>query len=334
VVVLRLTREDVARTRLAYSALWEAVTSFACLCLEEPPAVYRAWADRASAATAGLDLEPLRVLLGGCGYVPDFLLPVPDRVSPDLESELARVRKAPAEQVRAEARLAYPDGAPPALVPYLERPRQAVAALCTLLEAYWELALAPEWPRLQALLDGELLARAGRVSQHGPDALLDDLGPRIRWRAPVLEIDKKHDADVAPNGRGLLLVPVVFGEAVAYVSVDGPWTPAIAYAPRGVGLLWPRAPVAGREEAPLELLLGRSRAAVLRDLVRPASTSALALRLGLSPSTVSEHLAVLDRAGVVRRRRVGRSVLYGLNDRGERLVGLLAAGETTRTSVA
>jgi DNA-binding transcriptional ArsR family regulator len=140
-------------------------------------------------------------------------------------------------------------------------------------------------------------------------------------------------AAVEPGGRGLLLVPVVFGNAAAYVSFDGPWPPTVAYTPRGAGALWADADRCGATDGdePLELLLGRSRAAVLVGLERPASTSALALRLGLSPSTVSGHLAVLDRAGVVSRRRAGRAVLYALTDAGKGLVELLAAAEARRT---
>jgi DNA-binding transcriptional ArsR family regulator len=125
----------------------------------------------------------------------------------------------------------------------------------------------------------------------------------------------------------------VFGNAAAYVSLDGPWPPTVAYTPRGAGTVWACGGDAGAAEGddPLELLLGRSRAAVLLGLERPASTSALALRLGLSPSTVSGHLAVLDRAGVVSRRRAGRAVLYALTETGESLVGLLAAAEASRT---
>jgi DNA-binding transcriptional ArsR family regulator len=149
----------------------------------------------------------------------------------------------------------------------------------------------------------------------------------------VLEVEKHLEAALEPRGQGLVLIPLVFGHAAAYVSIDGPWPPAIAYVPRGIGALWARGEAEGAEE-PLELLLGRSRAAVLAALARPASTSALALRLGLSPSTVSEHLGVLDRAGVVTRRRAGRSVLYALSEAGASLVGLLGADEAARSSVA
>ena len=80
-ISLRLSGDDLARTRVAYSALWEAVASFTCL--ERPETCGdrdAAWAGEARTAVAGLELEPLSVLV--CGRVPDFLLPVPEAGRP------------------------------------------------------------------------------------------------------------------------------------------------------------------------------------------------------------------------------------------------------------
>jgi DNA-binding transcriptional ArsR family regulator len=63
---------------------------------------------------------------------------------------------------------------------------------------------------------------------------------------------------------------------------------------------------------------------VLRALERPATTTELARRLSYAPSTVSAHLDVLSRAGLLDRHRVRRSVFYGLNETGATLVALLA----------
>jgi len=331
-VVIRITlsEDDLARTRVAYSPSWEAVSSSLLLvCPQKPGRTgwYEGWRETARAALEGVDLEPLAVLVRGqAGYLPDFLLPPPDEPSPTFEAELERLRATVPQRVAAEARMTYPDETPDALLPYLERPDQALAALADALAEYWRRTLAASWPQMRALLEGEMITRARRLAQGGPHALLADLAPNISWEDPVLAIDKKHCGDVDAGGRGLLLVPVVFGFSAAFVSVDGPWRPTISYAPRGVGLLWSQnGEVEG--DVPLELLLGRGRAAVLTALTEPASTSALALRLGVSPSTVSEHLAVLLRAGVVARRRAGRLVLYTPTPRGDRLVELLGADE-------
>jgi DNA-binding transcriptional ArsR family regulator len=331
VVRITLSDDDLARTRLAYAPSWEAVASVR-LVMEStdvgPTGWYRRWLDAARNALSGVDLQPLAVLIRSpVGYLPDFLLSPPETPSPTFAAELDRLRQTAPERVVAEARLAYPDQTPPALVPYLQRPAEALAVLADVLASYWERSLAPWWPQMRALLEGEMITRGRRLAQGGPDALLADLSPAIRWDAPVLAIADKHCGDQDAAGRGLLLVPLVFGHAARFVSVEGPWRPTVSYSPRGVGLLRSGDGGGVEGEPRLELLLGRGRAAVLTALDEPTSTSALALRLGVSASTVSEHLAVLSRSGVVARRRAGRLVLYTLTPRGRRLVTLFAANE-------
>ena len=59
-----------------------------------------------------------------------------------------------------------------------------------------------------------------------------------------------------------------------------------------------------------------------------ATRPALAARLSYAPSTVSAHLDVLARAGLIDRHRVRRSVFYGLNETGRSLVALLGDAPT------
>jgi DNA-binding transcriptional ArsR family regulator len=102
---------------------------------------------------------------------------------------------------------------------------------------------------------------------------------------------------------------------------DPPWQPALVYAPRGVATLWEPA-----EQAPDALadLLGRRRAALLTAL--PATTQELARAHAASPAGVSEHLAVLRRAGLIAGRRDGRAVRYARTAAGDALVGAAARG--------
>jgi DNA-binding MarR family transcriptional regulator len=53
----------------------------------------------------------------------------------------------------------------------------------------------------------------------------------------------------------------------------------------------------------------------------PATTTALARQLGVTPSAVSQHLAALHRGGLIERQRSGRSVLYATTDLGLALLG-------------
>lgn len=74
----------------------------------------------------------------------------------------------------------------------------------------------------------------------------------------------------------------------------------------------PRAPARPRSRG------GPARARPAGDDDRPRPPAEL------RPSTVSAHLDVLARAGLVERHRVRRSVFYGLNDTGRAFVALLA----------
>ncbi|MET9388236.1 helix-turn-helix domain-containing protein [Streptomyces sp. NPDC002928] len=67
-------------------------------------------------------------------------------------------------------------------------------------------------------------------------------------------------------------------------------------------------------------MLGRTRARVLTLLSEPASTTELVHRLGVSPGTVSQHLGVLHRAGLVTRARHGHLVLYLRTPLGDQLL--------------
>ncbi len=102
-------------------------------------------------------------------------------------------------------------------------------------------------------------------------------------------------------------MPSVFCWPDVVSGFEPPWQPTVVYPARGIGGLWTRA--AERTPESLARLLGRGRAGVLCALVEPASTSALAHRLGLARSSVSAHLSAL-RAALLVSRRYGHQVLY------------------------
>jgi DNA-binding transcriptional ArsR family regulator len=240
-----------------------------------------------------------------------------------IEDEIERVRSTDADVVRADLVDCWPDGPPPPWDAFATRPREMLERLGDALHAYWQAALADDWPALRAVLEGEMLGRARSLALAGPAAVLDELHPSVRWRPPVVELHKKGKTlDLRLEGRPLVLVPLVFAGSVLLANQQSERAIGLGYQARGVASLWvPDAP-GGAER--LDLLLGQGRATVLRALERPATTTELAARLSYAPSTVSAHLDVLARAGLVDRHRVRRSVFYGLNDTGQSLVALLA----------
>jgi DNA-binding transcriptional ArsR family regulator len=85
-----------------------------------------------------------------------------------------------------------------------------------------------------------------------------------------------------------------------------PWQPTIIYPARGMGSL--RQPPEPTDA--LVRLLGPNRAAILTALDEPASTTTIAERHGLAPSSVSAHLSVLRDAGLLTSARHRHHILY------------------------
>jgi DNA-binding transcriptional ArsR family regulator len=121
-------------------------------------------------------------------------------------------------------------------------------------------------------------------------------------------------------------MPSVFNWPDVSVSRSTSTQSTLVYPARGAATVWhalpawPPSPAAADGGAVAELL-GTVRARLLDMLRSPATTTALARQLGVTPSAVSQHLAVLHRGGLVERQRSGRSVLYAATDLGRALLG-------------
>jgi DNA-binding transcriptional ArsR family regulator len=323
VIRIELSDDDLSRTRLAISPLWELVGSLFVLHMTPTPAAYAPWTAQARRALQGVELGPLSLDNPLDHSCPDFAAPIPVDPLGRIEDEIERVRATDPALVRADLRTCWPEGPPPTWAPFAARPREMLDRLCEGLYAYWEAVLAREWTQLRAVLEGEMLGRARSLALSGPAAVLEELHPSVRWRPPAVEIRKKdRDLELELEGRPLVLIPLVFAGSVLLAGQDEGATIGLAYQPRGTEALW--APENAGVDERLELLLGHGRAAVLRALAQPATTTELATRLSYAPSTVSAHLDVLARAGLVERQRLQRRVFYRLNDTGSALVSMLA----------
>jgi DNA-binding transcriptional ArsR family regulator len=318
-VELQFGAEDVARTRFAFSPNWELVGSLRTLRMPAAHALHLPWVEETRPVLLSLDLSMLAALVPGDGYVPDFVAPPPETPLPEFEDELARIRKVPAERVRTEIRMLYGRRRPPAaLGPLLETPRRGLRRLTDALARYWEVALAHHWPRMRALLQGEILHRARQLTLGGAELLFADVHEAVRWDGGSLFCNIRHEALVPLEGRGLLMIPSAFYWPRIAMITDAAWQPALTYPPRGIATLWEPAEASGPEG--LARLLGATRAAILAELEMPRSTAELARRLSVTPGAVSQHLARLRGAGVVTGSREGREVLYALTPAGEALL--------------
>ncbi|WP_055590500.1 helix-turn-helix domain-containing protein [Streptacidiphilus griseoplanus] len=324
---------SLGRTRIAVSPLWDAYVS---VCLAQPDRQpswpYRRWVGRAREVLQDDErTRPLRALLGRYDF-PDFTVPRP-LGSTSIEEDLRQVRQTPPDRVREQVVRHFGSEPPAEWQPYLTDPEASCNALADAFQAYWDGALAAHWPVMRRLVEDEVLARARVLATAGIDALFTGLEPRASWQPPVLTMTKYVDFACAPGERSLLLVPLVFAEGARLASTDDPAVFTLSFQARGAAALRDdtEAPAAPTDR--LGLLLGRGRAAVLRELEEdPLTTAGVADRLGLAPSTVSEHLAMLAEAGVVTRHRVGRRVYYRTTETGRALLSLLAGEGVLRTA--
>ncbi|MFC9911049.1 DUF5937 family protein [Streptomyces sp. NPDC059862] len=319
--------EDVARTRFALSPLWEVVASVRVLKGADEQGLHRTWTERVRPRlAAGLDLGVLFDLVPvpsrspWTGSIPSFLCPPPTTPLPSLAVELATLRATPPELLRTTSAV------PAARMAALHAdPAAELGRLAEVIEAYWELALAPYWPRILTLLESDIRYRAGRLADGGAQHLFADLDPQVAWAGGTLQL--AHRTVRGPrrlDGRGLLLVPSAFVWPRIFSVLGEPWQPSLRYPPRGVGTLWQSRPAPVSDA--LAGVMGRSRALLLAELGAPASTTELAHRTGLTPGGVSQHLTALRTAGLVSAHRAGRQVLYARTRTGEAVVEAAGSG--------
>ncbi|MFE7181452.1 ArsR/SmtB family transcription factor [Streptomyces erythrochromogenes] len=328
---------DLARMRFAVSPMWEVGPSMRLLRSGHEHPVHRAWTAqvRPRLAAAGLDRGRLAELVPPTGYVPDFLNPAPAGPSPAFGEELAAIRATPAGRVRGELdRLRDEQGGlGPGLSGLYDDVPRLLERVVAEIEAYWEVALAPYWVRIRAVLDADVFHRARQVAEHGAGRLLGELHSSVSWDDSALRLaHRRAPLSRQGAGTGLLLIPSVFTGPVPFTRLAPPDPPQLAYPARGIGALWePRPVVRGGGPGPggggaLAAVLGRSRSLLLAELDSPATTTELARRTGLSAAGVSQCLTALRGAGLVSAHRAGRCVLYARTSVAEALLTAAADG--------
>ncbi|MEU4833879.1 helix-turn-helix domain-containing protein [Streptosporangium sp. NPDC023615] len=316
--------DTLAGSRFVVSPLAE--TTACLIALERARAAHpgeRRWLEaHLPGYRARLAADPVTALLVRCAlgrtWIADFLTLAPaGEGSPGFEEEVERVRRTPPGTARADVGTTL-RGPLPAALHRSDLPERAAR----LLEWVWEETVLPYWPRRRRVLEADILARTDRLTQGGWAAVLDGMRPGTRWLGGNrLQINTHDYPPQELAGVRLMFVPVTPGQGWVTWSAD---TPVPRYA-----LVYPCSGTLAepdRAAAPEALgrLLGPARAGVLVLLGTPMSTSQLVALTGQGLGSVGRHLRVLLDAGLVRRRRAGRSVLYQRTAAGETLVGASA----------
>ncbi|MCX5421496.1 ArsR family transcriptional regulator [Streptomyces sp. NBC_00078] len=310
----QMNADTLARSRFVLSPLAE---TFACLQLlhrgEPAHPGEQSWLRaHLPAYRANLAADPVSACLVraglGRGWIADFLTPTP-RDGETFEEAVARVRSADPARARADITTALERGPLPPELDRDDLPSHAA----DLLSYVWTEAVRPYWDRRRRVLEADVVARTAQVSQGGWAAVLDALRPgRTRWLGENrLQVNLHEYPPREISGAELVFVPVT--PKAGWVSWEEPDRYAIIYACEGALADHTARPA----PASLAALLGPARAAVLALLASPLSTSQLVGVTGQGLGSVGRHLKVLLDAGLVQRRRSGRSVLYSRTPAGD-----------------
>ena len=322
--LLRFSPAGLSRSRFAISPLAETVGCLIALQRRrsEPwlapwvtghQAAFRDWLEEDEVAGG---LVPL---IAATKWFPDYIgIPPLGGVRTRLADELAVVAAHTDEQVVASSADARQASWEPSATSWLGL-RGLGQRIAATLEDGWARFVEPDWPQRRAVLERDIMYRAGLLAAYGWQHAITDMGRKFAWVGDDAILFSHQDyPDRWIEDDGLIFVP--------YTCGGGTWT---CERPPSYALVYPAWGVAARQPPdatdPAARLLGPGRARVLRALGQPATSTQLAAVLGLSLGTVSAHLAILRESGVISGTRSGRNVVYQLTSRGHSLLASLDA---------
>lgn len=313
--------EDLASVRFAFSPLWECVAGFRACSNPGSHPLLLPWISSARKTLERGGWEPLRSMWSvQRDILPDFLSQPSLTARPRFHDEIGNLLRTPREVVRRDVEVACPGGVPRALRGALDEPRKFLAEMAAVLERFWHRAIEPFWGTMRQKLEGEMLYRSHSLAFAGPDRLFRDLHKDVRYRENRLTVLTRCSWKAGSRRRGLWVMPSILSWPDVYLTVRPPWRPMLTYPARGIAELWDQEKYLSSRG--LVNLFGKTRVRVMLQLRSPQTTLGTARVLGLTTATVSEHITKLQRAGLVDRTRLGRSVFYTLNDLGGRLLAV------------
>lgn len=320
---VRFTSDDLARVRFGAgpAPLVEAALGFAELRHQVGHPIQDGWASQARQVFP-VAARPLLDLIPASGPWPEFL----DPAVADLDEALEIVSATPRSLLRHQLSVSWRRlSRPPTWLRALaDGDREALTTVVCALRAFYLACVAPAWPEIAATYRADVAQQAAVLARGGLGELFGALHPDLALRDGSLERSERaltragRPGENQLEGQGLQILPSVLWTGPPLFSIHPPSSVASV-------MIYPARQVLrtrnGTRFADLEAVLGRTRAGVLRALRRPASTTELAARLGISKPTASEHATALRGAGLIRTERRGRGVRHSLTPLGRGMLG-------------
>jgi DNA-binding transcriptional ArsR family regulator len=310
---VRFSPDDLLLTRFAEAPAPLVEVSAGLLEMRRRPAVLSRWAVRARRAFPA-SARPLLDLIPPSLPSPGFV----DPPVPDLAEALEIVRATPAPVLAEEVPACWHgSGRPPSWLRALAAgDPEAMAIVVRGLRDFYLACVAPQWPHIVATFRADVADRVGVLATGGLAEVLGTLHETLAWRDNSLE-RYWRTGDCSLDGLGVQLLPSALWTGPPLFSEHPPSAGgnALIYAARP-----PAAAGDAGQPGNLAGLLGHTRAAVLRALRTPRSTTELAACVGTSAPSASEHATALRASGLVQTVRRGRGVNHSLTPLGRSLL--------------
>lgn len=313
-----LEADDLASTRFTTDVVWEAVASVQAGTRATPPGLHRPLPRLLSTVRTDA-LRVLADLSNVPGWLPDTIAPSPGSEDTSPTAQISRLRHTNPRCVESDLAVLR-QLAPHAPIAWRD-PVQFLNSVTDAMTTYWAQGLSSIWESAEAVAHADIAFRQGMLARYGLGRTLQSLHPGITYTGSVLilPLASRRECTVHTTGQGIDLVPSVFRWPSVVAAFGPDRRVTVCYPARGAGNIWAHR-VRRRGRRALAQVLGRSRAAIMQELKVPRSTTELARRLELAPSTVSAHLSALAHSGLVVSAREGRLVLYSLTSSGRELL--------------
>lgn len=321
-ITFRLNVEALGRTSFGYSPLAEVAAAFRLLREPAPRHLMRLWVRDVRPLLEPLDLSLLSAVLPPGKWAPDFFTSWSPNPQVTIEQQLDEVSRLPAWELRADITEHWPRDLQPsraqALV--LRSGPELPGLVSDAIWSFWDTAIGPYLARMRAVIADDVAYRASMALASGVLSLFEDLHPEVSVDGTNLQVAKPYHAAATYDGTRITLLPSVFVWPNLLIGHERENQFTLIYPARGVARVWEGLRIADDAANDLGALVGRTRAEVLHRLEVPMTTTHLSRVMGQSPGTVSQHLSILRRNGLVVSWRAGRGVLYRRTPLGESIV--------------